>query len=295
MNCPKCGQTYQQEDIFCGNCGSKLNHDTAEIQSSEATNKETLDKQIIDSTAHPANANVQDINNHQNINPSVVNQNDTHQHIEESFETVQKNENDIFNELKRFFVSAFTRPEQVIKNEQIFSFKVLLILIVVGLVATGVFMITLIPDQLNVFEMSKTNIGFKLIMSLAMILVVHIGITYAVVRLTIIPEIKFNKVLSDYVLVNTFTVALLLVSIMLLTLNSFKFAALILIVMYLFLTITPAYLLSKYGTLYQARISSVYSILILIFTLSLIALIFGESVIETVIMQNLSQLFGRVI
>ena len=55
------------------------------------------------------------------------------------------------------------------------------------------------------------------------------------VRLTVIPEIKFNKLLSDYVIINTFTVALLIFSGIIFALNSYKFAALIFIVMYLFL------------------------------------------------------------
>nr|WP_241487003.1 zinc ribbon domain-containing protein [Staphylococcus hominis] len=24
MQCPNCGQLYQQEDLFCGECGTKL-------------------------------------------------------------------------------------------------------------------------------------------------------------------------------------------------------------------------------------------------------------------------------
>ncbi|WP_260840037.1 zinc ribbon domain-containing protein [Staphylococcus capitis] len=47
MNCPKCGQNIQPEDVFCGNCGTNLQSATTEttgITSSETTNKETLDK-----------------------------------------------------------------------------------------------------------------------------------------------------------------------------------------------------------------------------------------------------------
>ncbi|MBL7564676.1 zinc-ribbon domain-containing protein [Staphylococcus saccharolyticus] len=28
MNCPKCGQHYHQEDVFCGNCGNKLSYES---------------------------------------------------------------------------------------------------------------------------------------------------------------------------------------------------------------------------------------------------------------------------
>ena len=30
MNCPKCGQNIQPEDVFCGNCGTKLQSVTTE-------------------------------------------------------------------------------------------------------------------------------------------------------------------------------------------------------------------------------------------------------------------------
>ena len=159
----------------------------------------------------------------------------------------------------------------------------------------SLFTTMLIPSQVGLFEIQKEDILLRFAFSLAIILAIHIGITYAVVRLTVITEIKFNKLLSDYVIINTFTVALLFISEMVFALNSYKFAALIFIVLYLFFTISPAYLLAKYSSLYETRISGVYGVLILIFTLAIIALIFGESVIESVVMQNFSRLFGRVI
>ena len=64
--------------------------------------------------------------------------------------------------------------------------------------------------------------------------------------------------------------------------------------MYLFLQYHPR-ISSKYSSLYETRISGVYGVIILIFALAIIALIFGENVIESVVMQDLSRLFGRVI
>lgn len=296
MNCPKCGQNTQPEDVFCGNCGTKLQHATTEITgitSSETTDKETLDKHTRETKEH-VQATLTDVNAQQNINQSVVNQNDTH-HIDQAFEQVRTNKKDFLNELKEFFINAFKRPDQVIKSEQTFSFSILVTLIVAGLMLIALFMTALIPDRVGLFEISKEDILLRFAFSLAIILAIHIGITYAVVRLTVITEIKFNKLLSDYVIINTFTVALLFISEMVFALNSYKFAALIFIVLYLFFTISPAYLLAKYSSLYETRISGVYGVLILIFTLAIIALIFGESVIESVVMQNFSRLFGRVI
>lgn len=297
MNCPKCGQNIQPEDVFCGNCGTKLQSVTTEttgITSSETTNKETLDKRTKETKEH-VQSTLTDVNHHQNINQSVVNQNDTHHPVNQTFEQARTNEKDFLNELKEFFINAFKRPDQVIKDNQTFSFRILITLIVAGLLLISLFTTMLIPSQVGLFEIQKEDILLRFVLSLAIILAIHIGITYAVVRLTVIPEIKFNKLLSDYVIINTFTVALLIFSGIILALNSYKFATLIFIVMYLFFTISPAYILGKYSSLYETRISAVYGVIILIFALAIIALIFGENVIESVVMQDLSRLFGRVI
>lgn len=297
MNCPKCGQNIQPEDVFCGNCGTKLQSVTTEttgITSSETTNKETLDKRTKETKEH-VQSTLTDVNHHQNINQSVVNQNDTHHPVNQTFEQARTNEKDFLNELKEFFINAFKRPDQVIKDNQTFSFRILITLIVAGLLLISLFTTMLIPSQVGLFEIQKEDILLRFVLSLAIILAIHIGITYAVLRLTVIPEIKFNKLLSDYVIIITFTVALLIFSGIILALNSYKFATLIFIVMHLFFTISPAYILGKYSSLYETRISGVYGVIILIFALAIIALIFGENVIESVVMQDLSRLFGRVI
>ncbi len=305
MNCPKCGQNYQQEDVFCGNCGTKLPESVAETTktTSETANKEAQGEQSVIQTQVTkeieevtTNSKEQAFHQHQNINQSVVNQNDTHEHIETPLEQgTQSNNKDTFYEMKKFFISAFTHPDQVLKTEQTFSTKLLLILIIAGLAVVALLFNALIPDQIGFFEVSKSSIVFKFIVSLAIILAVHIGITYLVVRLTILPEVKFNKVFSDYVLINTFTVALLILSAFLFALSSYKFASLIIIIMYLFLTISPAFMLAKYSSIYNTRISSLYGILILLFVLSIIILVFGQNIIEGTLMQNFSKLFGRVI
>ncbi|MEJ7174499.1 zinc-ribbon domain-containing protein [Staphylococcus caprae] len=305
MNCPKCGQNYQQEDVFCGNCGTKLPESVAETTktTSETANKEAQGEQSVIQTQVTkeieevtTNSKEQAFHQHQNINQSVVNQNDTHEHIETPLEQgTQSNNKDTFYEMKQFFISAFTHPDQVLKTEQTFSTKLLLILIIAGLAVVALLFNALIPDQVGFFEVSKSSIVFKFIVSLAIILAVHIGITYLVVRLTILPEVKFNKVFSDYILINTFTVALLILSAFLFALSSYKFASLIIIIMYLFLTISPAFMLAKYSSIYNTRISSLYGILILLFVLSIIILVFGQNIIEGTLMQNFSKLFGRVI
>jgi len=163
-------------------------------------------------------------------------------------------------------------------------------LLIISLLVNGV-----IPEEVAVYQVSKANIIFKFIVGIAIILTVHIGVTYAVIRLTILPTLKFNKVLSDYVLIDTFSVALLFISTFLFILNTYKFASVVLIVAYSLFTLLPAYLVVKYSTMFQTRISSMYGIIILLFAFSFIVLIFGESIVESLVMQNFSRLLRRVI
>lgn len=112
MNCPKCGQNYQQEDVFCGNCGTKLPESVAETTktTSETANKEAQGEQSVIQTQVTkeieevtTNSKEQAFYHHQNINQSVVNQNDTHEHIETPLEQgTQSNNKDTFYEMKQF-------------------------------------------------------------------------------------------------------------------------------------------------------------------------------------------------
>lgn len=197
--------------------------------------------------------------------------------------------------MKRFFLGVFTHPDELIKAQQFFSYKVLFALLVAGLLIISLLVNGVIPEEVAVYQVSKANIIFKFIVGIAIILTVHIGVTYAVIRLTILPTLKFNKVLSDYVLIDTFSVALLFISTFLFILNTYKFASVVLIVAYSLFTLLPAYLVVKYSTMFQTRISSMYGIIILLFAFSFIVLIFGESIVESLVMQNFSRLLRRVI
>lgn len=117
MNCPKCGQNIQPEDVFCGNCGTKLQSATTEttgITSSETTNKETLDKRTKETKEH-VQSTLTDVNHHQNINQSVVNQNDTHHPVNQTFEQARTNEKDFLNELKEFLLMLLNDQIKLLK------------------------------------------------------------------------------------------------------------------------------------------------------------------------------------
>ncbi|MEQ6085561.1 zinc ribbon domain-containing protein [Staphylococcus saccharolyticus] len=285
MNYLKCGQHYHQEDVFCGNCGNKLSYESDVIikKSSEITPSQQDYQHDDVAKSKKVNQSVeiksdkQDLNQPHNINTTVVNQNDIHVHNEESHESKHHTSNEFIVEMKRFFLGAFTHPDELIKAQQFFSYKVLFALLVAGLLIISLLVNGVIPEEVAVYQVSKANIIFKFIVGIAIILTVHIGVTNAVIRLTILPTLKFNKVLSDYVLVNTFSVELLFISTFLFILNTYKFASVVLIVAYSLFTLLPAYLVAKYSTMFQTGISSMYGIIILLFAFSFIVLILEKA------------------
>ena len=91
-NCPKCGTSSQQGDVFCRVCGAKLINDvsintTAEVLNSEknisSSNQNTISNEIQDTSTMP-NA-TSNINNNQNINQSNTIQIDEDQDLIDAY------------------------------------------------------------------------------------------------------------------------------------------------------------------------------------------------------------------
>lgn len=55
MQCPNCGQSYQQGDLFCGECGTKLDQITPSTTTPESLN---LDSHINKSVNHSTSSSV---------------------------------------------------------------------------------------------------------------------------------------------------------------------------------------------------------------------------------------------
>lgn len=108
---------YSTRRRLCGNCGTKLQSATTEttgITSSETTNKETLDKRTKETKEH-VQSTLTDVSHHQNINQSVVNQNDTHHPVNQTFEQARTNEKDFLNELKEFLLMLLNDQIKLLK------------------------------------------------------------------------------------------------------------------------------------------------------------------------------------
>ena len=65
-------------------------------------------------------------------------------------------------ESKGFFRSAFASPDQVLKSQQAFSFKLLFSLIIVGLLVVALLLAIVIPSSVGMFETPKAKLSFLL-------------------------------------------------------------------------------------------------------------------------------------
>lgn len=87
-------------------------------------------------------------------------------------------------------------------------------LLIIGLILIALLIGAMIPSEVAYIGTSKGSIVISILLGLFSLAVI-IGATYGVTRLVVRQPITFKKVLSDYVLINSVTVAVLLISIIL--------------------------------------------------------------------------------
>ena len=95
-------------------------------------------------------------------------------------------------ESKGFFRSAFASPDQVLKSQQAFSFKLLFSLIIVGLLVVALLLAIVIPSSVGMFETPKAKLSFCYVRC-HFILAVIVGATYGISRLVVRQPITFKK------------------------------------------------------------------------------------------------------
>ena len=95
-------------------------------------------------------------------------------------------------------------------------------------------------------------------------LAIIIGATYAMTRLVVRQPITFKKVLSDFVLINSVSVAILVLSIILMLANAYRFGASVTLLSLLLFIISGIYMMAKYSKNNDTRISSFYGVIIYI-------------------------------
>ncbi|MFF5514326.1 DUF2116 family Zn-ribbon domain-containing protein [Staphylococcus capitis] len=328
MHCPNCGNPIESDDLFCGECGHKIEKKSKAVHSaeSEISNAESKDS-INDSTSSynevtnvskqqdktQANQNSesdepqsthnverkqvsstphQSTNEHQRLKQHHT---PTHEHYSHNSnqsnrqQTSQFSEHakEVTQESKGFFKSAFVSPDQMIKNDHSFSLKLIFSLIIAGLLIIALVLGAVIPTEIIYIGTSKGTIILSSLIGIVFFLAILVGATYLITRIVVRQPISFKKVLSDYVLINSVSIAIMLISIVLYILHSYRFASFVFILSIILLIVSGVYLIAKYSATHETRISSFYGVIIFIFITFIFVSIFGESFFN--------QIFGNMI
>ncbi|OFP27804.1 zinc-ribbon domain-containing protein [Staphylococcus sp. HMSC068H08] len=344
MQCPNCGNAIEPNDLFCGECGHKIDRQSHTINSAEKdiSNAEANGRRH-DSTGSLGEGNETTSNqsdylsraneSKQDKHPNEDGKVRDHQHVPEHTTSTQQHQmhqpqsnqhqqphnnashtyhnqpqydqsysnhqqpqqtsqfsdhaKEVTEESKGFFKSAFASPDQVLKSQQAFSFKLLFSLIIVGLLVVALLLAIVIPSSVGMFETPKSQIIFSVVLGIILFLAVIVGATYGITRLVVRQPITFKKVLSDFVLINSVSVAVLLIALILMFANSFSFGGALFILSILLIVVSGVYMIAKYSANHQTRFSSFYGVIIYIIVFFLFVTIFGESLFN--------QIFGNLI
>lgn len=344
MQCPNCGNAIEPNDLFCGECGHKIDRQSQTINSAEKdisnaeangrrqdsneslgegnettshqsnhlsrTNESKHDKHSYEEGKVPDHQHVPEqttstqqhqmhqpqSNQHQQPHNNVAHTYHNQQQYNQSYSNHQQPQQtsqfsdhakEVTEESKGFFRSAFASPDQVLKSQQAFSFKLLFSLIIVGLLVVALLLAIVIPSSVGMFETPKSQIIFSVMLGVILFLAVIVGATYGISRLVVRQPITFKKVLSDFVLINSVSVAVLLIALILMFANSFSFGGALFMLSILLIIVSGVYMIAKYSANHHTRFSSFYGVIIYIIVFFLFVTIFGESLFN--------QIFGNLI
>ena len=235
MQCPNCGNAIEPNDLFCGECGHKIDRQSHTINSAEKdiSNAEANGRRH-DSTGSLGEGNETTSNqsdylsrtneSKQDKHPNEDGKVRDHQHVPEHTTSTQQHQmhqpqsnqhqqphnnashtyhnqpqydqsysnhqqpqqtsqfsdhaKEVTEESKGFFKSAFASPDQVLKSQQAFSFKLLFSLIIVGLLVVALLLAIVIPSSVGMFETPKSQIIFSVVLGIILFLAVIVGATY---------------------------------------------------------------------------------------------------------------------
>lgn len=239
MNCPNCGATAQNEDLFCGECGTKLQNDFTE----------------------PTNEN------------SSKNAND------EKLQNFKKSMNDYtsdtLSESERFFRNVFTGLDKDIVSKYVYSYKLLMSLVGAGLIILLLFSLFLVPGEVAYLGITKSSIIFKILIYSLIALLILFGITMGIMKILNINE-DVHRILSDFIAFNTYAVIFVFLGLLFMLIKVPSFAAFLIIIGVLLFVVSPIYLMSKYSDFNKLRMPTIYGIIIYFIILAIIIRIIVE-------------------
>ena len=276
--------------------GTTSNHARSESQNHhQAQDHQPQDNQQATYKQRPHQNNSQQQNNSQPTQNHHANTQSS-QNQQPQGTDFKQHSTDILHEMKDFFRTAFTQPDQVISSTKSFSVKTLVTLLVAGFILMAIFLGIMFPTKLlQEFNVDTGQAVIKVVFYVLIGLVVLFFVTYLLL-LMINVKISLAKFLSEFVLINTIPVLLFFLGCLLMCMHAFSIAITVLILSLLMLMVTPVYLLAKNSHQHQLRMPVIYAILIYFIIIALILRIVAESFITGLIgetAESLNEIFDQ--
>lgn len=304
MQCPNCGQSYQQGDLFCGECGTKLDQITPSTTTPESLN---LDSHINKSVNHSTSSSVTSpnavskeqptVNQYNNIESSQTQDAPDYTSYQQRYGNPRASSQkvkSVVEESKKFFKQVFKRHDTIIESHHSFSYSLLASLVIVGLLILGFFIHFMIEDSFGYIVSGVFTIVLRVILGIAIAIAILFFITYGVIRLTVLQPFQIKKVLSDFILTNTLSVLILLLGFISLFLKLYILSGVLGVFSIILLFTSCIYLIAKYSVNRKLRIPSFYGVIIFFVIIGFALHLFGSSLISQFDdFGVLRRLFGR--
>lgn len=230
MICPNCKNHVNTEDVYCGQCGTR-----------------------IDGTS----------------NTRVT------------LAAIQ--ESKLAGEGRGFFKNVFLSHDEEILSKHKYSYLLTISLISITLIIISLLILKItseFPDGYIPFW----SLIKKIVILTFMIIGGTTGLIYALMNLFSKAKISFQKVLSDYILLNTFSMISIVLAILFAVMETYKISGFFIFLFYLVFLVSPLYILTKYLTQHKTSIASYYIILAFIVCQTLLTMMIIESI--TVFLQQ---------
>lgn len=282
MRCNQCNNEVGINDAFCGECGNDLRAQRAQEKLTQTESQAATDSTV---TYEPKKDSV--IHNEQQEQPQVSQQQTTHQAQQTqqthqappiiNKEQVNEQSKALVNEGKGFFRQAFRAHDEEVTSNHHFTPALSAILVLAGLIIVGILLALAIPDEVGYFGTSKGDIITKLLFSSFLLLAILFLATFLLSKFLINNGLTFAKALSDFVLINVYSIIFIALGLLLYVVDSYKIASALTFIGVLLLIFSGIYLISKYSARIASKIPT-YLIITIYAIITLIALIIFKDI-----------------
>lgn len=195
---------------------------------------------------------------------------DGQSNAKQTFATIQDTK--IVGEGRNFFKNVFVSHDKEILSDHKYSYLLSLSLIAIPLILLSI-IVMFIGNDVPAFPIIK-----KIFVLAFMIIGGTTGLIYGLLHLFTASKISYQKILSDYILLNTFSIISLMLGALFFRMGAEPIGMFFMLLFFLVFLVLPLYILTKYISQQKTSIASYYLILTFIVCQTLLTMMVAESV-----------------